>query len=166
MSSALYYGQLVIGPAGSGKTTYCRAIQQHALMKKREVHIVNLDPANELPTEYDIDVKELISVEDVMKEMGYGPNGGLVYCMEYLLENIDWLSEQLQEFREGDYFLFDCPGIIFQEFLGQIELYSHLDIMKKIADAIKQLGFSLCSVYCVDITFMNDCHKFISGSLM
>lgn len=28
------------------------------------------------------DIRDLISVEDVMEELGYGPNGGLVYCME------------------------------------------------------------------------------------
>lgn len=29
------------------------------------------------------DVRELISLDDVMEELGLGPNGGLVYCMEY-----------------------------------------------------------------------------------
>ena len=28
------------------------------------------------------DVRELISVEDVMDELKYGPNGGLLFCME------------------------------------------------------------------------------------
>jgi hypothetical protein len=27
-----------------------------------------------------------------MAEMNLGPNGGLVYAMEYLVENIDWLQ--------------------------------------------------------------------------
>ena len=43
------------------------------------------------------DVRELISLDDAMEEMGFGPNGGLVYCMEYLvLHNSDWLEEQLE----------------------------------------------------------------------
>ena len=29
------------------------------------------------------DIRELISLDDVMEELGLGPNGGLVYCMEY-----------------------------------------------------------------------------------
>lgn len=29
------------------------------------------------------DIRELISLEDVMEELGLGPNGGLLYCMEY-----------------------------------------------------------------------------------
>lgn len=61
------------------------------------------------------DVRELISVDDVMeeKEMALGPNGALVFCMEYLTENLDWLHEQINE-AEDDYFLFDCPGTHFE----------------------------------------------------
>lgn len=29
------------------------------------------------------DIRELVSLEDVMEELGLGPNGGLMYCMEY-----------------------------------------------------------------------------------
>lgn len=32
---------------------------------------------------YGIDIRELISLEDVMEELQLGPNGGLIYCMEY-----------------------------------------------------------------------------------
>jgi hypothetical protein len=65
----------------------------------RTVHVVNLDPAAE-HFEYPvaIDIRDLISLEDVMEEMDLGPNGGLVYCMEYLVSHLDWLSEQIQDF--------------------------------------------------------------------
>ncbi|RYG56446.1 hypothetical protein EON66_02900 [archaeon] len=33
------------------------------------------------------DIRELISVDDVMEEMHLGPNGALVYCMEYVLSS-------------------------------------------------------------------------------
>lgn len=44
---------------------------------------VNLDPAAE-PVDYepDIDIKDLVALEDVMDEMGLGPNGGLMACFE------------------------------------------------------------------------------------
>ena len=29
------------------------------------------------------DIRELINLDDVMEELGLGPNGGLMYCMEY-----------------------------------------------------------------------------------
>lgn len=39
----------------------------------------------------------------------FGPNGGLVFCMEYLANNLDWLEESLGHV-DDDYILFDCPG--------------------------------------------------------
>lgn len=36
----------------------------------------------------------------MMEEFGYGPNGGLVYCMEYLFQNSDWLKNELENFSD------------------------------------------------------------------
>ena len=41
------FGQIVIGPPGSGKTTYCEAMSRFLKAIGREVVIVNIDPANE-----------------------------------------------------------------------------------------------------------------------
>lgn len=57
------------------------------------------------------DIRELIQVDDVMEDasLRFGPNGGLVFCMEYFANNFDWLAESLGHV-EDDYILFDCPG--------------------------------------------------------
>ncbi len=89
------------------------------------------------------------------EELRFGPNGGLVYCLEFLLENLEWLEEQLQDVDE-DYVLFDCPG--------QIELYTHLPVMRKLLDALHGWNFRVCAVFLVDSHFMTDAAKFISGS--
>jgi Conserved hypothetical ATP binding protein len=44
-----------------------------------------------------------------MEEFDLGPNGGLVYCMEYLLANFSWLEDKLKQLG-SQYVLFDCPG--------------------------------------------------------
>lgn len=41
------YAQLVIGPAGTGKSTYCHALQEHASNVGRTIHVGNMDPAAE-----------------------------------------------------------------------------------------------------------------------
>lgn len=58
------------------------------------------------------DIRELIEVDDVMEDesLRFGPNGGLVFCMEYFANNFSWLEESLGHV-EDDYVLFDCPGI-------------------------------------------------------
>ena len=43
------YGQIVIGAPGSGKTTYCDGMQQYLNLLGRDCHVINLDPANEVP---------------------------------------------------------------------------------------------------------------------
>ena len=73
------FGQIVIGPPGSGKSTYCNGLQQYLQLVGRNVAVVNLDPGNdELPYECAVDITDLVSVETVMDEMSLGPNGGML----------------------------------------------------------------------------------------
>ena len=67
------YGVLVVGPSGSGKSTFCSALGQFFTALQRKFHIINMDPANE-SMGYDpfIDIKDLIQIEEVMKELNLG----------------------------------------------------------------------------------------------
>lgn len=151
--------QVVIGPAGVGKSTYCKTIQEHCRLTRRSMHVANLDPAAE-HYGYDalFDVRDLINLDDVMAETGLGPNGGLVYCMEHLLQNLDWLRDEIENMGEDDYVLLDCPG--------QIELYSHLPIMRSIVQAMVNWGYRVMSVYLLDALFVMEPPKFISGCML
>lgn len=60
--------------------------------------MINLDPANENACfEWNIDISELITVEDIMNELKLGPNGALIYAVEFLEKNIDWLFRKIEE---------------------------------------------------------------------
>lgn len=153
------YAQLVIGPAGSGKSTYCETIREHCATIGRTVHVVNLDPAAEdclYPVAFD--VRDLITVEDAMEELGLGPNGALLYCMEFLQDSLDdWLGGELSAYGEDDYLLFDCPG--------QVELYSHVSAFRSLADFLTGAGWHAAAVYCMDVQFAADPAKFVGGCL-
>ncbi|KAA8491837.1 GPN-loop GTPase 3 [Porphyridium purpureum] len=157
------FGQIVLGPAGCGKSTYCAALQAHCAsshgMARRVMHVINLDPAAEsFAYEPLADVRELVNVDEVAEEVELGPNGALVWAMEYLVDNLDWLTDIIQEqLVEGDYVLFDCPG--------QIELYTHYNIMRRITNALVELGMRLCSVFLIDSSYALEASKFMGGSL-
>ena len=86
------YGQLVVGAPGAGKSTYCGGLTQLLEQLKRPSIYVNLDPANDaLPCVCDLDIRELITVEEVMEKLALGPNGALRYCMKTLADNFEWL---------------------------------------------------------------------------
>lgn len=91
------FAQLVIGPPGSGKSTYCNGMQQFMSAIGRKCSIVNLDPANDL-TSYTpaLDVRDLVTLEEIMADDRLGPNGGVLYALEEIEENFEWLAEGLR----------------------------------------------------------------------
>lgn len=153
------YGQVIIGPPGSGKTTYAGKVYDFYKDKlNRQVEVINLDPANEgMNYKATVDIMELITVEDVMSHKNLGPNGALMYCMEYLEENFDWLLAKLNNIHDS-YLIFDMPG--------QVELYTHHNSIKKVFSKLEKLNYHLCAVHMVDSHYCSDPTKFISTLLL
>lgn len=65
----------------------------------RKCQVINLDPANDR-TVYPcaLDVRDLVTLDEIMDENKLGPNGGIVYALEELEHNIEWLEEGLSQF--------------------------------------------------------------------
>ncbi|RYP36416.1 hypothetical protein DL767_003379 [Monosporascus sp. MG133] len=155
------FGVMVMGPAGAGKSTFCAALITHLQLNRRSAFYINLDPAAEtFEHTPDLDIRELISLEDVMEEMGLGPNGGLIYCLEFLMENLDFLTEALEPLTEEYLIVVDMPG--------QIELYTHVPILPALVRFLTRSGaldVRLCAAYLLEATFVVDRAKFFAGTL-
>ena len=147
------FAQLVIGPPGSGKSTYCDGMHQFLGTIGRKSAVVNLDPAND-HTSYEaaVDVRELAATERIQRESELGPNGAVLYALEEVETNFEWLEEKLRglggesppwrrDIRRrsrltpvaDDYVLFDCPG--------QVELFTHHASLRNILFKIQKLGY-------------------------
>jgi len=170
------FGEIVCGSPGSGKSTYCYGKHQLFSALGRPVSIVNLDPANDsVPYPCAIDISSLITIQDVMNEHRLGPNGGLLYCMEYLDANYDWLEDRLKELGGDAYVLFDIPG--------QVELSTNHESLKRIVEKLTKSGFRVCklnltlyllknelrqlaAVHLCDAHYVTDASKYISVLLL
>ena len=162
------------------QTTYCNGMQQYLRLLERDAWVINMDPANEgirerldeaskmddgeqigLPYETMLDVcEEAVGLSSVMEETGLGPNGGLVYCMEYLEAHVDELVLKIKKkVNVKTYLIFDFPG--------QVELYTHStcvqDLLQKL---IKALDLRLTAVQLIDAHYCTDPTKFISAALL
>ncbi|KAK2763438.1 ATP binding protein [Colletotrichum kahawae] len=153
------FAQLVLGSPGSGKSTYCDGMHQFMGAIGRACSVVNLDPAND-HTNYPkaLDIRDLVKLEDIMAGDRLGPNGGILYALEELEHNFEWLEEGLKEIGNDEYFLFDCPG--------QVELYTHHNSLRNIFFKLQKLGFRLVVVHLSDSFCLTQPSLYISNLLL
>ncbi|CAJ2513896.1 Uu.00g020150.m01.CDS01 [Anthostomella pinea] len=152
------FAQLVVGSPGSGKSTYCDGMHQFMSAIGRECSVVNLDPAND-KTNYPcaLDIRDLVTLEEVMADDQLGPNGGVLFAFEELENNMEWLENGLKELEES-YVLFDCPG--------QVELYTHHNSLRNIFFKLQKMGYRLVTVHMSDSFCLTQPSLYISNLLL
>ncbi|KAH7100095.1 hypothetical protein BKA62DRAFT_658903 [Auriculariales sp. MPI-PUGE-AT-0066] len=149
------FGEIVVGSPGSGKSTYCHGKHQLFTALQRPISIVNLDPANDaLPYPCAIDVSELVTLKDVMDAYNLGPNGAMLFCIEHLEANFDWLEQRLRDLGEDAYVVFDLPG--------QVELSTNHDSLRNIVRRLIKIGFRLCAVHLCDAHYVTNAANYVS----
>jgi len=99
-----------IGTAGAGKSTLAKRFSDWTEIKGIDSIIVNLDPgAENLPYTPDVDIRDWISLNEIMDSHELGPNGAQVACADLLAVNTEDIKESIESFKT-DYVFVDTPG--------------------------------------------------------
>jgi len=135
MSATLFF----VGTAGSGKTTLTKAFKQWMENQGYQAVTVNLDPgADKLPYSVDIDVRDWISLQQVMDEHELGPNGAQIVSADMVAMKAPEIKKVMDEFNT-DYYLIDTPG--------QMELFTFREASREM---VKTLGKKSMIIFLFD----------------
>ncbi|KAG0130700.1 hypothetical protein HOY82DRAFT_363087 [Tuber indicum] len=134
---------ICIGMAGSGKTTFMQRLNAHLHAQKQPPYIINLDPAvKTVPFARNIDIRDSVNYEEVMKQYNLGPNGGIMTCLNLFATKVDQVIGILEKRAPSiNSILVDTPG--------QIECFVWSASGAIITDAIAS-GFPTVIAYIID----------------
>ena len=121
-----------IGTAGSGKSTLTGEMKEYVVNRNPETSAItlNLDPGvRVMPYTPDIDIRDYIILEEIMDEYALGPNGGLILASDLMVNYLDDLKDEIDEYN---------PDWIFVDTAGQLELFAFRETGPLIAST---LGF-------------------------
>lgn len=89
---------IVIGMAGSGKTTLMQRFNAEAHMRSLPSYVVNLDPAvAHLPYGANIDIRDTVNYKEVMRTYGLGPNGAIVTSLNLFATRFEQVMGLLEK---------------------------------------------------------------------
>ena len=146
----------LIGTAGSGKSTLTNSFKNWLDLRSLSSVTVNLDPgAENLPYMPDVDIRDWISLNEIMDNYGLGPNGAQIACADMIALNSEDIKKSIDSFS-SDYILIDTPG--------QLELFVFRQSGKYIIDYIDR-DHSIIA-YLIDYSLAKNASGFISQLLL
>lgn len=151
---------LVVGMAGSGKSTFVQMLNAHLLEQEESFpYLINLDPAipsfpdEEVP--FNLDIRDTVDYKSVMKEYNLGPNGAILTSLNLFATKFDQVIELVQA-RDPTHVLVDTPG--------QIEIFTWSASGNVISTSFSD-KWPTVMVYVVDAVRCIDPNTFISNML-
>eukprot|EP00727_Mastigamoeba_balamuthi_P007358 m51a1_g3242 putative early embryo development protein qqt2 (333) ;mRNA; r:128847-130279 len=135
---------LMIGMAGSGKTTLMQRLNSHLCEHKTGLYCINLDPAvPQCPFAANIDIRDTVKYKEVMSQYNLGPNGAIMTSLNLFATRFDQVLGFLDKrASELSYVLVDTPG--------QIEAFTWSASGTIITEALSS-SFATVVVYVVDV---------------
>lgn len=105
---------IVIGMAGSGKTSYVSRLISELKCAGKKVYSINLDPAvTKIPYTANIDIRDSIKYRKIMTKYRLGPNGAIMTSLNLFVTRFDKVLEILDRRCDKlDYIVIDTPGQI------------------------------------------------------
>jgi GTPase SAR1 family protein len=80
---------IILGMAGSGKTTFVKKFEEVLTDLDKETYVINMDPAvQDTLYEANMDIRDTIKYKDVMVSHGLGPNGAIMTCLNLFATSI------------------------------------------------------------------------------
>ncbi len=147
------YILFIAGTAGSGKSLLASAFSEWLKISGQDVAILNLDPGVvTLPYTPDVDIRDYVSIEKLMKEYKLGPNGALILAADLIADQVETLSSEIQEIN-ADLTIVDTPG--------QIELFAFRASGPYIAKEL--IGESKVILYLFDSVFSSTPLNYVSN---
>lgn len=149
---------IVVGMAGSGKTTFMHRLVCHTQASNIRGYVVNLDPAvMTLPFGANIDIRDTVVYKEVMKQFNLGPNGGILTSMNLFATKFDEVVSMIERRADQlDYVLVDTPG--------QIEIFTWSASGAMITEAFAST-FPTVIAYVVDTPRSSSPATFMSNML-
>lgn len=119
---------------------------------------VNLDPGVRIiPYAPDIDIRDFIILEEIMEEYGLGPNGGMILASDIMINYIDDLRREIDEFN---------PDWVLVDTAGQLELFAFRETGPLIASSLGFGDIQKSVSFLFDSNFVLRPNGFISTLLL
>ena len=149
---------IIIGMAGSGKTTLMQRLNAHLHETRMPYYMVNLDPAVlETPFGAHIDIRDTVNYKEVMKQYSLGPNGGILTALNLFATRFEQVLGLIEKRASSiDYALFDTPG--------QIEIFTWSASGAIITESLAS-SFPTVIVYVIDTVRCQNAVTFMSNML-
>ena len=146
----------VVGTAGAGKSSLVTAFQRWGRFLEVDVLAINLDPgAEKVDYDTEFDVRDLVSLSDVMVEYELGPNGAQILAADLVASRADEVFDEI-EGLSCDMLIVDTPG--------QVELFAFREASNHLVNVIGQ--GRACLIFLFDPMLSQTPSGFVSQMLL